>query len=60
MSDELIDNWLDNEVDDECKTRLEAWLRDDPENLRRFFDAVQLQEDLRRCRTETDCGSWSP
>ena len=47
MSKELIDSWLDNEVDDESKMHLEEWLRDDPENLQSFFDAVQLQEDLR-------------
>ncbi|MCA9104579.1 MAG: hypothetical protein KDA83_04075 [Planctomycetales bacterium] len=47
MSTELIDRWLDDEVDDENRTRLEEWLREDPGNLRSFFDAVRLQEDLR-------------
>ena len=47
MSRELIDRWLDNELDDKSKMRLEAWLRDDPDNLQSFFDAVRLQEDLR-------------
>ncbi|MCA9174370.1 MAG: hypothetical protein KDB14_07785 [Planctomycetales bacterium] len=47
MSKELIDRWLDNEVDNESQLHLEEWLREDPEHLRSFFDAVQWQEDLR-------------
>ena len=47
MSMELIDRWIDDDVDDESKSKLEEWLRDDPKNLRIFFEAVQWQEALR-------------
>jgi len=47
MSESLIDNWLDDEVDEKSKGQLEEWLREDPDQLQSFFDAVKLQEDLR-------------
>lgn len=47
MSESLIDNWLDNELDEESMGQFEEWLREDPDHLQSFFDAVKLQEDLR-------------
>lgn len=48
MSESLIDNWLDNELDEESVGQFEEWLREDSDHLQGFFDAVKLQEDLRR------------
>ena len=44
MSETLIDNWLNDEMDERSTRQLEEWLREDPEQLQLFFDAVKLQE----------------
>ncbi len=48
MSETLIENWLNDEMDERSTSQLEEWLREDPEQLQGFFDAVKLQEELRQ------------
>ena len=47
MSESLIDNWLDDELGEESMGQFEEWLREDPDHIQSFFDAVKLQEELR-------------
>ncbi len=47
MSESLIDNWLDDEMDEKSMGQLEEWLREDPDQIESYFDAVKLQEELR-------------
>ena len=47
MNEQLLAQWLNQELDEGGKLQLENSLRDEPESLNRFFDAVQFQEQLR-------------
>lgn len=47
MSESSIHNWLDDELSEESMGQFEEWLREDPDHIQNFFDAVKLQEELR-------------
>jgi hypothetical protein len=47
MSRELIDVWLDGEIDEADRSKLETWLQEDPSHRREFLEAVTMEEELR-------------